>query len=352
MLKVAVASDVREVLGPMASTKSCITNTLTATAPAPVASSPPHLAGCDAAATSAADPMDADAGSSVGAGAAADATVGPAAAALDWSEMSEEGSDDEEADEEVLDVQRRKAAVQMDEHEEGPAFEWDDAESEGAEAYDEHGAVATHTMGVDVDSGCSRRFDSWQGQSACAGEEGEAPAADGGSSDDDDGQAGEEEQEEEHGSEDFGALMDDAIAEYDSDAYDGEHDDELDFPAESAAAAITAQAAAVSERQELRGCGHGDDSGSGCQEADAQLPSGMVFLTDLHPALQTASGSGPDAAASIAPAHAEATSRRACKRSREQRSEEATGEEVEESAACRLRCSVAAPSGQEVAAVQ
>ncbi|KAG2440948.1 hypothetical protein HXX76_003801 [Chlamydomonas incerta] len=364
--KVAVASDVREVLGPMASAKSCITNTLTATsaALAPSAEAAPLLAGCDAAVSSAAEPMDANASSSDGAATAvAVATVGQASAPLEWSEMSEEeGSEDEEANEEALDLQRKKGAVHMDEHEEGPAFEWDDAESDGAEAYDEHGAVATHTMGVEVSFRCSRHLSSWQEQPTCAAEESEAQAADGGSSDDDEGQAGEAEQEEEHGSEDFGALMDDAIAEYDSDAYDGEHDDELDFPAESAAvaavAAATVSCAAVSERQETRGCSngssglldlHGDDITSGCQEADAQLPSGMVFLTDLHPALQAASGAGPDAAASGAPAHAEVASRRACKRSREVAWEAATGEEQAEPSACRVRCGDTAP--QDAAAV-
>ncbi|KAG2450505.1 hypothetical protein HYH02_005006 [Chlamydomonas schloesseri] len=354
--KVAVAANVREVLGPMASAKSCITNTLTATS-APAVETASTLAGCDSAATSAADPLNADASISAdaisGNATACQATASP----LEWSEMSEEESSDEEAEDEALDSQRRKGTVHMDEHEEGPAFDWEDAESEGAEAYDEHGVVATHTMGVDVDSGCNHRFSSWRGQPTCAGEEGESPAADG-ASDDDEGQAGEEVQDE-HGSEDFGALMDDAIAEYDSDAYDGEHDGELDFPAESAAVPVAVATAACGTASEARSCGHGSsgqlilhgDSAAtvSCQEAaDAHLPRGMVFLTDLHPALRAAGGA---AAPSAAPAHAAAASRRACKRSREEVSEEVGGEEQEEPTACKARFAAVAPAGEEADAV-
>ncbi|GFR47191.1 hypothetical protein Agub_g8783 [Astrephomene gubernaculifera] len=261
--QVAVAEDVREVLGPMASAKSCITSTVSA---APAAAT--AAVATDAAAVAAGAPTDTS--TSAGEGedphAAADQGCTPAGCSgpeamvcdddADSDGSSEQQSGCEAEEEEEVDEDEQQEQQQHGEQlqqqqyhhdaghpsdctiqcteaadQEEEDYDWDN-DSEGGEAFDEHGAAAR--LGADVEGSgshtpCHRPHHARQQEQndadlavAVALETHESLAAD---------EAGTVaavaaaavvvEEQSYHSSEDFEALMEDAIAEYDSDAYEG-----------------------------------------------------------------------------------------------------------------------------------
>ncbi|KAG2493295.1 hypothetical protein HYH03_008431 [Edaphochlamys debaryana] len=357
--QVAVAEDVREVLSPMAASKSCITSTISAVTAATSAEA--QAAPCNQAAAC----PDADAtGASVGEGSAAAAGAGPDAVACDetlgdWGQgayseddasTDAEGEDDAEADAEGEEGAPEtdnsdgsdSSDATADECDKGSTgLDWE-LESEGADGtFDEHGAAAQLGAGEA------------EGAADCGRDSEAAPAGAAGSSEC--GAPAKAEEQDAEGDE-FDALMDDAIAEYDSDAYDdAPYGDDAEGPAATAAVCAPPPVAACASAESgccprscsLRTVSAGSDGASqlkaSCEAAAASchpaplltarssvaavascaaaggeepagvLPSGMVFLTDLNPAL--ADGSEEAAGASGEAAAAGAVS---CKRSREQ----------------------------------
>ncbi|GLC32955.1 hypothetical protein PLESTB_000387100 [Pleodorina starrii] len=287
--QVAPAIDVREVLGPMASAKSCITSTVSAAGAAQAAAEPQGQMAADVASVEAGSACAIDGHEAVHA-MDCNAVCG-AVSSSEGEGMQCDASGDEGwsvggfADAEV------QSHEQQHPHEDGPTcsrglgkedgstlsndaergIDWD-GESEGAETFDEHGAAAQ--LGEDVSGSCQRHhaLDSTSGDICGAA----AVAATAVLVQ----ESGEQEESDscppnEHSSEDFEALMDDAMAEYDSDAYEGSYSGGAGYdyacPADTAVAATVLPETLVLADHAAAG----SQSGIDCCEVGFPLGSGL-----------------------------------------------------------------------------
>ncbi|GIL75922.1 hypothetical protein Vretifemale_5628 [Volvox reticuliferus] len=255
--QVAPAIDVREVLGPMAVAKSCITSTVSATATADQAATEQHAhAAANAVCTEAADGMENAFGSTSDNRVKTDATnyaISCCAATISDGESarSDAPMDDRRAIGAYVDnqAQQQDGGEQVraqrqhlgashcssgrssscesgspvnDEVDKDVTWDGDD---EGPETFDEHGTAAQ--LGADVvgschpprawiEVNCSNEGGSSTSAEVVVGEVGLAHGNEGQEESD----ACPSEEHSVHSSEDFEALMDDAMAEYDSDVYE------------------------------------------------------------------------------------------------------------------------------------